>query len=400
MTQIEAAVAAPAVPGPRRPVAGRAWAATHRFRPVLAILLVLTVVFGATQDGFLETTNIQNLLTGVSILWVVAIGMTFVLISGGFDLSAGAMMALAGIFLATILDAGVPAWPALALTVLFGAVVGAVLNGLLIGGLELSFFVVTLASMIGLTGVVNLWSGTNTEFVYTDLIRTIGLGDALGLPTPIWIMAVTLAAGLYVQHRTYLGRDVFAVGGSRVAARLAGIRTGRTLVIVYGLSGAAAALAGIIAVGRIGAASPQVDNAVALNAAAAVLLGGTSLMGGAGGLGGTVFGVLFIGVLQNGLSIAGVQAFWQQVVTGLILVLAVLGDRVGAGGGLRGALRLPVRAGLAAAGPSPSAAAPSPSAPGGDAVHTVPSAAAAGDPRALTVPLTSDTTQGAPHDAR
>lgn len=318
---------------PRRPLSARTWEATHRFRPVLAVLTALFAVFAITQDGFVEWSNISNLLTGVAILWVVAVGMTFVLISGGFDLSVGSTMALAGLFLAAMLDLGLPAGIAVPLTVLFGGVVGAAVNGVLIGQLRLSFFVVTLASMIGITGVVNLWSGTETEFVDSALIERIGMGDVLGVATAIWIMAVTLAAALWIQHRTHLGRDIYAVGGSRTAARLAGIRTGRTLVVVYGISGLAAGLAGVIAVGRIGAASPQVDNVVALNAAAAVLLGGTSLMGGAGGVGGTALGVLFIGVLQNGLSTAGIDAFWQQIVTAAILVLAVLGDRAGDRGG-------------------------------------------------------------------
>lgn len=334
----------PAAPGATPPGRGgrglvaplrRAWAATHRFRPVLLILVALFVLFSVTQDGFLDATNLRNLLTGVSILWVLSLGMTFVLISAGVDLSAAATVALAGVFLARALSLGVPPGVAIVLTVLFGGLVGAGVNGLLIGRLGLSFFVVTLGSMTALTGIVSLWSQTETQFVTARLLREIGMGSILGIATPIWIMVATLIAALWIQHRTYLGRDIYAVGGSHVAARLAGIRTIRTTVIVYGISGLCAGIAALIAVGRIGAASPQVDNAIALQAAAAVLLGGTSLMGGAGGVGGTVFGVLFIGVLQNGLSIAGVQAFWQQVVTGVILVLAVLGDRISAAGGVR-----------------------------------------------------------------
>jgi len=317
----------------------RLWGATVNFRPVLIILVALFAFFSFTQDGFFDTNNLRNLLTGVSILWVISLGMTFILISGGIDLSVGAIMGLAGIFLAAILGLGVPPLLAVTLTVLFGAAVGAGINGLLIGKAGLSFFVVTLGSMTALTGVINLWSKTETKFVTEPLLRDIGMGSIAGIATPIWIMAVTLAAALYIQHRTYLGRDIFAIGGSRIAARLAGIRTVRTTVIVYGISGFCAGLAALIAVGRIGAATPQIDNSVALQAAAAVLLGGTSLTGGHGGVGGTVFGVLFIGVLQNGLSIAGVESFWQQVVTGCILVLAVLGDRITAAGGLRQLLK-------------------------------------------------------------
>lgn len=323
----------------RRGLPQRLWAATAGFRPVLIILVVLVAFFSLTQDGFATSTNFRNLLTGVSILWVISIGMTIVLISGGVDLSLGAIMALSGLFLAKILEAGVTPVSAIALAIVFGALVGGLINGVLIGGLGLSFFVVTLASMTALTGVVNLWSDATTTFVREPLIINIGMGSIAGIATPIWIMAITLALALYLQHRTYLGRDIYAIGGSRTAAALSGIRVGRTSILVYALSGACAGIASLIAVGRIGSASPMVDNVIALNAAAAVLLGGTSMMGGVGGVGGTVFGVLFIGVLQNGLSIAGVQSFWQQVITGVILILAVFGDRVSARGGLRAFIR-------------------------------------------------------------
>jgi ribose transport system permease protein len=142
------------------------------------------------------------------------------------------------------------------------------------------------------------------------------------------------AVCLYVQTRTYFGRDVYAVGGSPVAARLAGIRAPRTLFLVYAIAGGTAALAGAIAVGRVGAATPQVDATLPLQAIAAVLLGGTALTGGYGGVGGTALGVLFIAVLQNGLSVSGVSTDWQNVVTGIILVVAVLGDRLRLSGGL------------------------------------------------------------------
>ncbi len=163
-------------------------------------------------------------------------------------------------------------------------------------------------------------------------------------------MIVTFVIALYVQHRTYWARDVYAIGGSVVAARLSGIRTSLILMSVYGLSGACAALGGIIATGRIGAATPQPDPNLPLQAIAAVLLGGTSLLGGQGGVGGTALGVLFIGILQNGLSISGVSSFWQQVITGVILVAAVLGDRISLSGGLAG-LRTRLRARSVAAPP-------------------------------------------------
>jgi ribose transport system permease protein len=208
-------------------------------------------------------------------------------------------------------------------------VLGAVVNGGLIGRFRLSFFVVTLASMTGLTGAVNLWSGTQSFTVNSPVALDIGVNAILGVPAPIWIMIIAFGLSLWLQRWTYFGRDVYAVGGSLKAARLSGVRTTRTLITVYGISAFCAAIAGIITVGRIGVAAPNVDANLPLQAIAAVLLGGTSLVGGSGGVGGTVLGVIFLGMLQNGLSIAGVPSFWQQVVTGIILVLAVLGDHLG-----------------------------------------------------------------------
>jgi len=149
-------------------------------------------------------------------------------------------------------------------------------------------------------------------------------------------MIVSFLIALYVQHRTYWARDVYAIGGSIVAARLSGIRTSLTLISVYALAGGCAALGGVITTGRIGAAAPQPDPNLPLQAIAAVLLGGTSLLGGQGGVGGTALGVLFIGILQNGLSIAGLSSFWQQVVTGVILVVAVGGDQLSMRRGIGG----------------------------------------------------------------
>jgi ribose transport system permease protein len=306
----------------------RALRATGPYRPVMLILLALIVVFAATQSQFMTSANIKTMLVGDSLLWIVSVGMTFVLISGGVDLSVGVMISLCGFVLYHLLGLGLPPLVAVVLTVLAGAVIGGLLNGALIGRLGLSFFVVTLASMIALTGVVNLWSGTNTVFVNNGLVSAIGLNQLLGIPVPIWIMAVVFAVGLYVQRRTYFGRDVYAVGGNPTAARLSGIRVSRTLIIVYGISGACAGLASLIAVGRIGAASPDIDTSIALNAAAAVLVGGTSLTGGSGDLTGTAFGALFIGTLQDGLNLAGMSSFWQQVITGVILLAAILGDRL------------------------------------------------------------------------
>ena len=305
------------------------WTATNRYAAVLVLLIALLITFSTTQSNFFTTANLENMLTGISILWVVSIGMTFVVLTAGIDLSVGSLLALSGIILSKLLGGvGLPAWLAVAATILIGAAIGGGVNGVLIGRFRLSFFVVTLGTLSLYSGIVNIWSQTKTVYISSSLIGSIGFGKILGLPTPIWIMAAVLVVAFVVLRWTYFGRDVYAVGGNIDAARLSGIRVARTLIAVYAISGACAALGGVIQAGRLGAASPVVGQDIPLSAAAAVLLGGTSFTGGVGGVVGTAVGVLFIGTLQNGLSIAGVSSFWQQIVTGIILIAAVSIDKL------------------------------------------------------------------------
>jgi ribose/xylose/arabinose/galactoside ABC-type transport system permease subunit len=305
------------------------WAASSRYAAVLILLVTIFVVLSITQENFFTRPNIENLLTSVSILFVVSIGMTFVVLTAGIDLSVGSTLALMGILLSYLFnDLGLPAWLAVLGTLIAGAMLGALVNGVLIGKVGLSFFVVTLGTLSLYQGIVNIWSGTETTYITTPLIDWFGFGHVGGIPSPILIMVATYVVAFVVLRWTYFGRDVYAVGGNIEAARLSGINVARTLIMVYGITGLAAALGGIIQAGRLGAASPLVGTSIPLDAAAAVLLGGTSFTGGVGGVTGTAIGVLFIGTLQNGLSIAGVSSFWQQVVTGTILILAVAIDRL------------------------------------------------------------------------
>jgi ribose transport system permease protein len=318
----------PEVPVSSVPTATRAWRATRPYRPVIVLSVALIVYFTITQSSFGTWDNIKAMLSGSSVLWILAVGMTFAMISGGVDLSVSALAALAGVLLSKLLGLGIPGLPAVIVTVLFGGVVGAFLNGFSIARLRLSFLVVTLATMTAMTGVVALWTHETSASVSSPILTDIAQKTILGLPTPIWLMAVVFVIALYVQRFTQLGRNIYAVGGSEVAARLSGVRTERALMITYGIVGLSAGLAGVLLVARIGATSTSPELYTPLLAIAAVALGGTSLAGGAGTVVGTAFGVIFIGVLQNGLSIAGVPAGWTEVVTGVILFLAVLGDRV------------------------------------------------------------------------
>jgi ribose transport system permease protein len=326
--------------------AGRA-AFRQRFLAVLVLFIAIFVYFSLSSSRFFTSGDLDALVTSAAVLWMVAMGLTFVMLTGGFDLSLGSLLALTGIALGKLMvGSGVPMGYAIAITLLFGLGVGAAGNGFLIGKLGLPFLVVTLGTLTLYGGLVNLWSKSFTTQIISPGMTALAFNHAAGIPIPGWIMLGVFIVALYVQRSTYFGRDVYAVGGSADAARLSGVRVGRTLIAVYAIAGMLAALAGVIQDARIGAASPLVGSTVIFDAAAAVLLGGTSFAGGIGGVGGTAIGVAFLATLQQGLSVSGVQDFWQQIITGVILVVVVLLDRIQHGGlasiGL-GRLRLRLR---------------------------------------------------------
>lgn len=300
-----------------------------RFLAVLALLIVMIIAFSLTQSSFMTSANIKTLLTGVSDLWVVSMGLTFVMLTGGFDLSVGALPTFCGFaFAGYYTHFGLPGGIALVLTLATGLLLGGAINGLFIGWVGLSFLVVTLGTLSLFQGLVQIVSGTATITINSKMLDAIGFNSLAGIPITIWIMFLTYVVTLYVLRRTYFGRDVYAVGGNPAAARLSGIAVGATVVAVYALAGLGSALGGVLEASQIGAASPIAGTEIVFTATAAVLLGGARLGGGVGGATGTAIGVLFLGVLQNGLSLAGLASFWQQVVTGVILVLVVLFDRI------------------------------------------------------------------------
>lgn len=289
----------------------------------------IAVIFALLQPAFLSMANMFTLLGSITILWIVALGLTFVLLTGGFDLSVGSSLALSGIALGWLLNSlNVPVVLAVLLTILFGFILGGGVNGFLIGKLGASFMIVTLGTLTLFRGLVNLTSNTKTISVNSPLLEEIAFGRVFGVPISLIVLLVTFAIAWYILKYTYFGRDVYAVGGNTEAARLAGVNVSRTILIVYGIAGAAAAFGGVVQVARLGAASPLVGESIMLDAAAAVLLGGTSLRGGSGGVVGTVAGVLFLGVLSNGLAVAGVQSFWQQIISGFILAVAAVADQL------------------------------------------------------------------------
>lgn len=291
---------------------------------MLPFVILLCVMLGWISPVFWTVQNWVNLLDATATLWIMAMGMTFVLLTAGFDLSVGSILASSGLVMLWFLEEGVPTPLAIPMTILAMGVIGAVCNGALIGGVGLNFFVVTLGTMSFFRGL--LYVVTDGQTLYTThypLVQWMGNGLVGSVPVPIWLMILTWALSYIVLRYTNFGRMVYITGGNPAAARIVGIPVTRVLVGVYGISAALAALAGIVEAGRLASVSPTVGLNDALLVGAAVLLGGTSFQGGEGGVGGTAIGALFIGVLQDGLSLSGISSFWQDVITGAILILAV-----------------------------------------------------------------------------
>lgn len=301
-----------------------------RVASILLLLIVVFAFFSVTQPNFLTYNNLTLLLLNVAMLFVVAVGLTFVLLVGGFDLSIGQLLGLSGFVLAWAYnDLHLPIIAAMALTVVFGFVAGGLLNGLLIGRLKLNFMVVTLGTMTLFAGLIKLVSKGRTTPIPSDfLVNDFSFGRIAGIPVPVIGSIVVFVLAAFVLRRTLVGRDFYAVGGNPVAARLSGLSVSRTVMLAYAVAGATAAFGGIVAASRTGSAGPTVGDTVMLSAAAAVLIGGTSLRGGSGSVTGTAIGVVFFGVLSNGLQLAGLGTEWQQIISGVIIAGAALADRV------------------------------------------------------------------------
>lgn len=301
-----------------------------RYLGVGTALVILVIVMALTQENFLTIANISNILRTNSVLFVVAVGLTFVIIAGGLDLSVGSMTALGGVFLASMLASGLPALLAVLLTIASCTALGAVVNGGLIAYGGFNFFVVTLAMLELFRGAALVLSnGIPKSTIAHPLIQILGDGAVNGIPIPVLIAVVVGIIGFLVLRWTRFGRSIYAVGGNATAARLAGVNVARVRFAVYAIAALAAGIAAVLLTGRLTSSQP-VSGALGLelSAAAAVLLGGASFSGGSGNIGGTAIGVLFLGVVANGITLAGVPSYWQGIATGIVLVLAIALDRL------------------------------------------------------------------------
>ncbi len=296
-----------------------------KFTGIGPLLILLCVVITMVNPVFLTLQNWLNLLNAASAIWIMAMAMTLVLITAGFDLSVGAILALSGMVLVSLLNAGVPEFASIILTLIAITIIGIATNGLLIGKIGLNFFVVTLGTMSLYRGFVYVWSDGKTQYASDfPLINFIGNGSVGPIPITIIIMLILFVLTYLLLRYTHFGRSIYVVGGNPVTARLSGIKVPLILIAVYGLSALYAGIAGVVETARLASASPTIGSGMELLVAAAVLLGGTSFKGGEGGVVGTTLGVLFIAVLQNGLSLSGISSYWQSVITGGILIFAIL----------------------------------------------------------------------------
>lgn len=289
-------------------------------------LLILCMVITFITPRFLSITNIRNVLTQVSVNAVIAIGMSFVILTGGIDLSVGSILAVSGAVAASIMKSTGNLFLAIIVALTIGCLIG-LINGALVSKGRIQAFIVTLATMTIFRGVT---------YVYTNGTPISGLGQSfsgignkafLGLPIPVVFMVIVFGIGFYVLSQTRYGRYLYALGGNEDSARLSGINTSKIKTLVYVISGATAALSGIIVTSRIGSASPNAGVGFELDAIAAVVLGGTSLAGGEGSVVGTIIGALIIGVLNNGLNLMNVSPFYQAIVKGLVILLAVMVEK-------------------------------------------------------------------------
>lgn len=284
----------------------------------VALLIVLTFA----SDAFLTTTNLLNVLDQWAPLGIIALGMTFVLIAGGFDLSAGAVFALAGVISAKAANS-IGVAPGIVLGCLVGLAAGGI-NGLLITAARINAFVATLATSIMLGGVTLAITDGTLVFVRKAGFDTLARGELLGIRYPIFIFIALIAFAAVLLHRTTFGRYVYAVGGNPEAARLSGIRVGWVQTGTYVLVGAAAGLAGVILASRLSTATPDAGGFTLLfNVFAAVIIGGTSIAGGYGAIWRTVLGTLLLALMGNGFNLLNVDAVYQQIIFGAIILFAV-----------------------------------------------------------------------------
>lgn len=295
-----------------------------KYRTAVVLILIL-IIATVLSDAFLTVDNLLNVTRQVAIVAIVAAGMTFVILTGGIDLSVGPILALAGAISASVLAKTNSVFLAIIVAILVGIAFG-LFNGIFITKGGIPPFIVTLATMVLIRGCVLVFTNGSPIAIKSKAYKFIGKGYIIGIPFPIIILIFIFALGYLILKYTKFGRSVFSIGGNREVSRLSGINVKRTETLVYTISGLLAGITGIILTSRLGSAQPTAGNGYELDAIAAVILGGTSLAGGQGAILPTVIGALILGVLDNILTLMNVNPFAASIVKGIVILLAVLAD--------------------------------------------------------------------------
>lgn len=294
----------------------------------IAALIILIVFVSVLNPAFLQVNNLLNLMRQLIINGFIALGMTFVILTGGIDLSVGSTLAFTSAIFAGLLQNGMNTGLAIVITLALGLCLG-LLNGLLITKGKLAPFIVTLATMTIFRGLTLVYmdgrpiSGPKDNFAF----QFLGKGQVFGIPFQVILFLIVYIVLSTLLNKTSHGRKIFAVGGNEKASFISGIKIDKVKVLVYVISALMAVISGLVLTSRLNSAQPTAGSAYEMDAIAAVVLGGTSMTGGSGSLTGTLIGILILGVLNNGLNLLGVSSFYQQIVKGVVILIAVLIDR-------------------------------------------------------------------------
>ena len=301
----------------------------NRFREmnILVVLIVLIIFFSIMSNRFLSFMNITNLLRSTSIIGVVSIGMTFVIISGGIDLSVGSVLALSSVIAAQLMVSGVPIFLAIIISLAVGMLAGLIM-GILVFEARVPPFIVTLAGLSVFRGIAMLLTGAKKVIGLPESFANFAVVRVFGLPGMAIVWLIVIAIGIVLTRCTVFGRNVFAIGSNPEAARLSGINIRGSIYKVYAFGALASAVAGIIMTARLCGGSPSAGQGYELDAIAAAVLGGASLSGGAGSVLGTVIGTMIIATIKNGGNILGVNPFVLNIIIGILMVAAVTFDQM------------------------------------------------------------------------
>ena len=293
---------------------------------IIIIFIVLFVAMSIFAPNFLTGSNIANVLRQVSINGICAIGMTFVILTGGIDLSVGAIIGVSGVLTAMMMINNVNPIIASLISLALCTFIGFA-TGLVISHIGIPPMVATMGTMTSLRGVAYLITGGTPVFGFDSRYAVIGQGYVGAVPIPVIILVLSFAAGIFFLSKTRHSRYIYGVGGNEEVARLSGISVHRIKAFVYAVSGFCSALAGLVMLGRLNSGQPRAGESYEMDVITAIVMGGVSLTGGVGKISNVVFGVLIIGVLTNGMTMMAVDDYWQRVVKGLVLLLAVGFDR-------------------------------------------------------------------------